>query len=233
MSQDAHTSPDQRLANARAALTLAAMEWGKDISNMAAATKMSDCVEELEAAAAAREFNKVAWRAEPIMAGYAINGYRIVRGNEEPIARTIVKDEGYDEEAAELLVAALNAYTGGDKAQVGEPQLMGVIEKATDRYGCNYTHCDVVLRTYNSWQPEVGEHFYLMPGNTGDTRLMKGTPLDYQQQALIAQGIAAGITDSQANAVYDAVTRSNLTRDVKSFERKAQIVRDALTPPVE
>lgn len=69
-------------------------------------------IERIEAAAlSVPKEETMMWRADPIMAGYQINGYRIVRGDEDPIARTIVKDEGYDEQAAELIVNALNAYT--------------------------------------------------------------------------------------------------------------------------
>lgn len=52
------------------------------------------------------------WRADIILSGYQANGYKIVRGDEEPIARTICLDEADDESAAELIVNALNAYKG-------------------------------------------------------------------------------------------------------------------------
>lgn len=56
------------------------------------------------------ELSKVSkpWQAKPVMAGYHVNGYLIARGDEEPIARTICKDEADDEQASELIVAALN-----------------------------------------------------------------------------------------------------------------------------
>lgn len=52
------------------------------------------------------------WRANVILSGYQANGYSISRGDEKPIARTILVDEVDDEAAAELIVNALNSYKG-------------------------------------------------------------------------------------------------------------------------
>lgn len=47
-------------------------------------------------------------------------------------------------------------------------------------------------------------------------------------EALAAQPPAVSVDDATCEAIYDAVSRANLTRDVKSPERKCAVVRAAL-----
>lgn len=58
-----------------------------------------------------------------------------------------------------------------------------------------------------------------------DESLMR---LGYQHGYIATQPAARRVTDEACEAVYDAVVRSGITRDVKSPERKREIVRAAL-----
>lgn len=44
----------------------------------------------------------------------------------------------------------------------------------------------------------------------------------------LLQATFPSLTDAQCEAIYDAVSRANLTRDVKSPERKCTVIRNAL-----
>ena len=69
------------------------------------------------------------WIATPVMAGYAINGYRIYAGD-EVIARTHAVDEGFDEANAYLISAA--------------PDLLQALKRLVARVDPDYTEAETL-----------------------------------------------------------------------------------------
>jgi hypothetical protein len=128
--------------------------------------------------------------------------------------------------------AALDAAIAALRAQPSEPQGREV-EWVAQNFGDYWiveVRCDKpryysirksdgqLLELPHRDSPFIPHPFTAPAGNAGG---------DYDRPL-----IEPAITNAQCEAVYDAVTRSNFTRDVKTPERKQEVVRAALAEEV-
>lgn len=142
----------------------------------------------------------------------------------------IERTQGVSDEEAEAAIEQLDAAVSGHESAVAPaPAAQGgeavIYYAANVELGGDFNHIPISMFDQPAifLSREKAEQFCSFANGTGSRHEARSLAL----KSIALPAAASGLAEAECIAIYDAVTRSNLTRDVKTDERKVAVVRGA------
>lgn len=142
----------------------------------------------------------------------------------------IERTQGVSDEEAEAAIEQLDAAVSGHEPAVASaPAAQGgeavIYYAANVEHGGDFNHIPISMFDQPAifLSKEKAEQFCSFANGTGSRHEARSLAL----KSIALPAAASGLAEAECIAIYDAVTRSNLTRDVKTDERKVAVVRGA------